>query len=386
MRRYFLVVTIGVLLAALCDPVLPSSIADAQTLATDNNTLQLPVFPYAQGWLGADDAYSIPLSPHKSLWLFGDTFVAGPQVTLRKKAATMVHNTIGISTCEPGSACTMHYYWRKPLSDHPRAFFDTGRNDQWYWPMDGFLDGKTVYLSLMTVRHRAGAKPEDPFGFEITGTVWARVTNLSAPPDQWRIAIKPLTHGNLWAGDSIIPYRGFVLFYSQVSEGSGKGYMIVLRAPLAGIRDPAAHWQYLAANHKWRAVTPDMDPLHVIDQGISEMTVRYHPASKEWIAISPGPQPLSKYVVARIAHTPTGPWSPPQRLFEFPEMNPRSPLYDKGAFCYATKEHTEFSKSKLVLTYACNSSFSRTLENMKIYRPQVVVVNPPKLDDPLPNP
>ena len=39
----------------------------------------LPSFPYENGWLGADAAYSIPLGSGKSLWLFGDTFVGGPR-------------------------------------------------------------------------------------------------------------------------------------------------------------------------------------------------------------------------------------------------------------------------------------------------------------------
>ncbi|HET9698974.1 MAG TPA: hypothetical protein VFP40_19020, partial [Terriglobales bacterium] len=57
----------------------------------------LPSFPYSEGWLGADDAYSIPLSPTKSVWLFGDTFVADPGTTLRTKAKSMPRNTVGIS-------------------------------------------------------------------------------------------------------------------------------------------------------------------------------------------------------------------------------------------------------------------------------------------------
>jgi hypothetical protein len=239
------------------------------------------------------------------------------------------------------------------------------------------------------VRPRAGAGPNDPFGFEITGTTWARVTNLAAPPAQWHIATIPLTHGNLWAGVSIVPYGKFLLLYSQVNEGGGNGYMIVLRVPVGKIDAPATHWEYYGSDRKWRPLTPHPDPLHmdplhgpdplhVIDQAISEMTVRYHAAAREWVAISPGPEPLSRRIVARVANSPVGPWSPPVTVFQFPEMNPENPLHDKDTFCYATKEHVEFSDSQLVLTYACNSSLAKTLKNMKIYRPQVVVTNLPK--------
>ena len=55
----------------------------------------MPDFAYTQGWLGADDAYSIPLGPDRSLWLFGDTFVGTPATKLRSDAKTMVRNSIG---------------------------------------------------------------------------------------------------------------------------------------------------------------------------------------------------------------------------------------------------------------------------------------------------
>ena len=43
--------------------------------AGDRSAACWPHFPYASGWLGGDGAYSIPLSPTRTLWLFGDTFI-----------------------------------------------------------------------------------------------------------------------------------------------------------------------------------------------------------------------------------------------------------------------------------------------------------------------
>jgi hypothetical protein len=43
------------------------------------------------------------------------------------------------------------------------------------------------------------------------------------------------------------------------------------------------------------------------------------------------------------------------------------------------KEHLEFGDAKLVLTYACNSMvLSKTVANMDIYRPTVVILDLPK--------
>jgi len=64
-----------------------------------------------------------------------------------------------------------------------------------------------------------------------------------------------------------------------------------------------------------------------------------------------------------------------------PEINPQSPLYDRNTFCYAGKEHIEFSgDGNLVVTYVCNSvedfeeetSFIR--RNLFLYRPVLIQV------------
>jgi len=340
----------------------------------------LPVFPYADGWLGADDAFSVPLAPGKSLWLFGDTFVGGPATTLRSDAKTMIHNSIGLSTCRAGQGCTMQYFWRDRDTSQPRAFFETGSEGSWYWPLDGYRRGDTLYLPLLVVHNRPGAHLGDAFGFVIDGTRWAKVTNLSAPPDRWKISVRELTKADLWVGASAVPDGKFLLLYTEVSEGEGKGYMTVLRVRRDRLDNPAASWEYLRQDGRWRRGTPQGDARKVIDQPISEMSVRYHAAEKEWVAISPGPEFPSPRIVARTATSPIGPWSEAKPVFEFPEMKPATPGYDKDTFCYATKEHVEFERDgKMVLTYACYSfSTEKAKKNMGIYRPQVIVLDVPR--------
>ena len=58
----------------------------------------LPSFPYKDGWLGGDAAYSVRLGDGRSLWLFGDTFVGKPGASDRKGAA-MIANSVALSTC-----------------------------------------------------------------------------------------------------------------------------------------------------------------------------------------------------------------------------------------------------------------------------------------------
>ena len=60
-------------------------------------------------------------------------------------------------------------------------------------------------------------------------------------------------------------------------------------------------------------------------------------------------------------------------------MKTGAPGYDKDTFCYAVKEHVEFGSAKIALTYACNSMvLSKTVANMEIYRPKVVILDLPR--------
>src|SRR5580765_7554456 len=172
-------------LALLVTGASPEPASSAKDVAARLN------FPYGQGWLGADDAYSVPIGQGKSVWLFGDTF-AGDVGNKDRNKTTMVRNSVGVTTCVADKPCTIQYFWKNQKTPKPRSFFDTGTDEEWYWPMDGYLDGDKLYVSLMIVRNKPGAGPTDPFGFEIAGTRWATITNALAPPDQWKFSIKDL--------------------------------------------------------------------------------------------------------------------------------------------------------------------------------------------------
>jgi hypothetical protein len=84
----------------------------------------------------------------------------------------------------------------------------------------------------------------------------------------------------------------------------------------------------------------------------------------------------------QAADGPEGPWTKPKALIEaIPEVDPKSPRYDKNNFCYAGKEHLDFARDRsLVVTYVCNSfedpenntSFIR--KNLFLYRPVVKIL------------
>jgi hypothetical protein len=60
-------------------------------------------------------------------------------------------------------------------------------------------------------------------------------------------------------------------------------------------------------------------------------------------------------------------------------MKTATPGYYKDTFCYAAKEHIEFTESRIAMTYACNSLVvAKVMANMNIYRPKVVILDLPK--------
>jgi Domain of unknown function (DUF4185) len=364
---------------AICLQIFFPSLPSAQAKPSGQELRPLPDFAYTQGWLGADDAYSVPIRPDTSIWLFGDTFVANHEIKLRSQYKVMVRNSVGISICKLGATCTIRYFWKKPGTPKARSFFDTGTDDVWYWPMDGFLQGKTLSVALMEVRNKPGASSNDVFGFEISGTKLAVIEHADLSPDQWHISITDLTGGHLWAGVSLVHDGKYVLWYTRMSEDESHAFMTVMRVPEGKMADPSGSWEYLKNDDHWASGLAKADAKHVIEQPISEMSVRYHPSSQKWIAVSIGPGFPSRRAVLRSADSPIGPWSNPETIYEFPEMNPKNTGYDKETFCYAVKEHTEFREDKIALTYACNSrSIPKVIANMDIYRPRVAVLDLPK--------
>src|SRR3954468_10697696 len=60
-------------------------------------------------WLGADAAYSIDLGAERSLWLFGDTFVATSAAVQRTESA-MPRNTIAIEEGRNPATAAMRFF------------------------------------------------------------------------------------------------------------------------------------------------------------------------------------------------------------------------------------------------------------------------------------
>jgi hypothetical protein len=357
-------------------------------------------FPCQQGWLGADGAYSVPLGNGTSLWIFADTFVGAATATSRTQSNGFIHNSVAISTCS-GQSCDYQYYWTgMNTSNQGPVFSVPGSSTDWFWPMDGFIYNGTLYLALMQM-HATGSG--GAFGFAYSGAQLASISNYTAPPSQWLITYQVLnTGGTAVPGASIVVGEGpngnpdpsnpqgasYAYFFTVIPAASSSNppYMALLRLPLDQLssagRAGNTSWEYFTTNSNWSSWSDTdtalpSDNAVVINPGATEMTVRYHASTNQWIAVYPlGLGNQAQYAVSSAM---TGPWGPTENLYGYPEMQSGNVNYTPNIFCYAAKEHTEFeSAGQLFFTYACNSTVaSDVTDNMNLYRPVVVTLSLP---------
>lgn len=344
-------------------------------------------FPCQQGWLGADGAYSIPIAANQSLWIFADTFVGPSTATSRTQANGFIHNSIAISACSGGS-CTFQYYWPGMGTSNQSAVF-TAPGTDWFWPMDGFTYNGTLYLALMQMH----AQGSGAFGFAYSGSQLASIGNYTDPPSQWKIAYQQLnTGGSAVPGISIVANQGpngnpdpsnpqganYAYFFTGVGSPP---YLALLRLPLSDLNSLArpgnTNWQYLNTSGDWEpwpdtATVLPADHAPVMNPGATEMTIRWHSSTNQWIAVYPSG--LKDYADYSLSSSLIGGWGSQKTLYTYPEMQTGNSNYTPNVFCYAAKEHVEFETAgQLFFTYACNSTVeSDVTNNMNLYHPVVV--------------
>ena len=345
----------------------------------------LPVFPDKDGWYGGDGAYSIQFDAERTLWLFGDTFVA--EEAGRKDRIGMdvvLGTTLAISTCSDDCEFGIRYYLKKQTQKLVSSFGE----DEWLWPQDPFMVGGVLYIPLMAVAptDRAGGI----FNFKINGHKLARISDFSAedphdwPVDyiDWTPAIPPEI--TAFATSSVV-HEDYIYFYPLYSYSSDKLTVlgnILARMPVGREDHPVGAVEYYTHDGTWQTTPNPSTVKIVLDAGVSELSVRYHAADQKWIAVYLSLEDKGGHLLYRSADQLQGPWCKPKPLIvNIPEVDPQNPLYDKNTFCYAGKEHIEFAgHGNLVVTYICNSAEDEAVDagfisrHLFLYRPVVVQV------------
>jgi hypothetical protein len=287
----------------------------------------------------------------------------------------MVRNSIGISTCDERGGWKIDYVIRRDDKGQLRDFFPAQHKNTWYWALDGFFYKNDLWVTLLCVRN-APKTTVAALGFETCGADLAKVSGLGNDPQRWGVETFPLVPDGVHAYPSAtaVVEGGYAYIFALLESGSRP--MLLTRIPVEGLDAPAEHLQYLSQSGKWKPGLTPSDALHVMKRGNTEMTVRYHPALKQWVAILNYPKLFSDEIVARTAPRLTGPWSEGKVIYRIPEMQKGRPGYDKDTFCYAGKEHPEFRRpGSLLITYACNTmDVQKLAHDLDIYFPKVARV------------
>lgn len=339
-----------------------------------------PQFPLQQGvadgWLGADAAYSVPLVDGRDVWIFGDTLY-GEHRVVNANVPQMVHNSLGISTCKNGH-WGLQYVIRRDAQGKPASYFAPKQGESWYWAMDGFVSGRDLWVTLLCVRSAPAASAA--MAFETCGTDLARIANPGHDPQQWKVDYFPLVPDGTHAYPSAAAVVDSGNAYIFALNEKGNRPLQATRIPLDGLSDPRKNLQYLAKNNEWK---PGFDPTQAADvmhKGSPELSVRWHPELKKWLAVMFEPAGFSSHILLRSASSLTGPWSDGQVIYTVPDMQPSNPGYDRSTFCYAAKEHPEFEHGDLLFTYVCNTfDVPKLATNSGIYFPHAVRMPMPAL-------
>ena len=101
------------------------------------------LFRQTSGWTGADGAYSIPISPKTTLWIFDDTWIGGVEKG-RRVGARMINNTFAWQAL-PAAGEPLKFFWQQS-GDKPAAVLQPEEKDSWYWPGDAAVVNDRLYM------------------------------------------------------------------------------------------------------------------------------------------------------------------------------------------------------------------------------------------------
>jgi hypothetical protein len=342
----------------------------------------IPSFPNRDGWYGGDGAYSIPLDARRTLWLFGDTFVSDDEGRKDRVGMDIVMgNTLAVSTCAEKGNFSIEYFMKRKGA----RFLPFFGEKEILWPQDPFIADGTLYIPLLIIEPISDQPA--PFNFKIAGHKMARIKDFSdADPRKWPVEYAGWTSALPPGIEALAPtsvvherYVYFFSLYRYKDRHIEKQGNILTRIPVNSLEKPAGAFEYLHNDGRWRKEwSPDAVKI-IFDFPLSELSVRFREKDRKWLAVYMAPSSGGPTLLIQSSERLDGSWSPPVALMKsIPEMDADSPLYHPQTFCYAGKEHYQFSYQKdLMVTYVCNSSEDPHLpsgplrRHLFLYRPIV---------------
>lgn len=324
-------------------------------------------------WLGADAALSVPLGNGRTLWLFGDTFVAMSRANVRSESE-MVRNTVAIQVGDDPRSASIAFSWRKNAEGSPASFFPQ-HGQRWYWPGHGvrLAEGPLVIFLYVMV-----GTPGKGLGFACTGYALAVIDDPDTPAATWepRIVEAAPSAFDAIPATAVVRDGAHVVALAIRQEGAHAGALVRYHAASLAQGDAGQAEWWTDDGRGWvpEAALGSGEPAFVMDDAGSESSLHWDARTRSFIHIASYGFGAST-IGLRTAQALTGPWSTPVIVYRPPESDGPRP------FVYAAKAHPELvgpDATDLVVTYATNSFefaelFTKQGERF-LYWPRFVVV------------
>lgn len=305
------------------------------------------VFHQDPRWLGGDLASTIDLGGDRTLWLFGDSFIATSPAHVRTESA-FIRNSAAVMTGRDPRTATMQFAWHDGAS--PSSLLPEADGD-WFWPADGVrLSGGPLVVFLNRQRATTGG----PFGFASAGFRAVIVQDPSGPPGGWHFA--PVTSHDA----PYDPAASIACTATDADTNTNTDHLVALVTDGDAHHGRLVRWTLAAVaaadlsqpewwtESGWRAEAAlTTSPAIVIDDGATECSLHRDP-SGAWVHVASAGFGATT-VAIRTAPALEGPWSDPLDVFTPAESSA------PNAFVYAGKAHPMIAGGGLVVTYADNS-------------------------------
>jgi hypothetical protein len=302
--------------------------------------------------LGLDGAFSVPLAPGRSLWVFGDTLLGGWRPGGDRHIRAMPPSAA--AQVADNDWVTGFTHARFSGARLPTPVLEGAAAGERLWPLDAFHAANALWLGFVGIRPRGTG----PFDFDVTRVGLAR---RRPGPGMTFTPAAPLGEAGspLW-GSSVVRHDAWLYLFA------GGAPTRLARLPAArpdAVRElrfwTGSGWSPRAAD---AAALPDAGP---------ELSVRWSPHLQAFLMV--WTPVLGRSVEARLAPKPTGPWGPARRLLALGAGDPE-------ALFYGAKHHAELDAEggrRIVLTYNTNAPSARLAARPDLYWPHLVRVTFP---------
>jgi hypothetical protein len=310
-------------------------------------------------WRGGDAAYSVPLDRERTLWLFGDSFVArAAGACASRRDCAFVRNSIGLQTGADPTAARMQFAWRCGPGGPGDWLPPDGA--VWMWPLHGVRlgDAVVVFCTRVTATGAPG-----PFGFRAVGWSAFVLRGIEAPLEQWRLEpaqLPPPAPFAVVVGTAVVADAEHV--YAFALREPGDHAVLLLRWPRARAAAGDLRLPEWRDGATWRRPAElRQAPAPVLAQGAPEFTVVRQAGGGFAMVQSVG---FGRSDVAvRTAALLAGPWSAPAVVFH----PPQSDL--DGVMTYAAKA-LMLADGTALATYASNAAdLGRLVADETLYYP-----------------